>query len=95
MRKDDRDDRRRDIERLVDVRRRQIFLQEKLHSIGRGLQQPKRADALGPHRFCMWPTTLRSSQTRVCHRRQQKNGDHDADLDERNEMKAVMLKSLT
>ena len=47
QRKDHRDHRRRDKQRLVDVRRREVFFEQKLESVGRGLQQSKRADPRG------------------------------------------------
>jgi len=60
---DDGNQRSRHEERLVDVRGSQVFLEQELQSVGRRLQQANGPTRVGPQRFCMWPTTLRSSQT--------------------------------
>ena len=52
-----------DIQRLVDVRRRQVFLEDKLQPSASGCSRPNGPTRVGPQRFWMWPTTLRSSQT--------------------------------
>ena len=44
-----RDHRRRDVERLVHVRRRQVFLEHELHAICQRLQNPKGPTRVGPH----------------------------------------------
>ena len=79
-----RDDRRRDIERLVDMRLRQVFFEDKLDAVGKRLQQAERPDPRGPPAILDVRRHLALQPDAVRHRRQQ-NKDDGNRLDKRND----------
>ena len=73
-----------DVERLIDVRRRQVFLEEELHAVGQRLQQPERADARGSPAVLDAADNLALQPDGVGHGGQQ-HDQRDHDLDQRDE----------
>ena len=79
-----------DVERLVDVRRRQVFFEDELDAVGQRLQQAERAHARGSpavldvaHHFALQPDG-------VGHRREQ-HEDREHDLDDGDEDEGLMF----
>src|SRR5215468_8875477 len=82
--KDDRDHRRRDVQRPIDVGRRQIFFKEKFHSVGGRLQQSEWAYTSWSPAVLHVADDLALQPNRVGNRSQQHEQDQH-DLNERNE----------
>ena len=82
--KDDRDDWRRDVERLVDMRLRQIFFKDEFDAVGKRLQQAERSNPRGPPAVLDARRHLALQPDAIRHRRQQNKHDGNR-LDKRND----------
>src|SRR5579872_2224241 len=86
--KDQCNHRRRNIQRLVDVRRRQIFFKNELDPVGQGLKQTKRSDARGSPPILDMPDDFPFEPNRVSYRRKQ-YPNREYDLNDRDEYEGL------
>ena len=87
-----RDHRRRNVQRLIDVRRRQIFFEKKFDSVGQRLQQPERPHPRGSPAVLHVAHDLALQPNRIGHRRQQhEKCQHSLDYGNDDEVSMVKL----
>ena len=86
----DGEERREQVEELVDVGRHQVFLGDQLDHVGQRLQQPVRADARGPDAHLDVRDDLAFHPLQIRQRGQQNERHDDASLDQAdNEKKSL------
>ncbi len=85
QRHEHREERRQQVEELVDVRRHHVFLGDQLDDVGKRLQQAVRTHAIRAHahlhvrdHFALHPLQIRQHV--------HQDGDHDRDLDQRDDV---------
>ena len=86
-------DRRQDEQKLVDVGRRVLFLEDELQTVGQRLQQSQRPDAVGPQPI-LHPSGDPALEQHQIGRRRHQRTDQDRDLDQRQNTGAIRWNQL-